>query len=246
MIQPTTQDTFFNGRLHVKQAADGYRFSVDAVILAWHIIPAPGAVIVDLGTGCGIIPLILAYRHPSISVTGIEIQPQLAQIAADNTAANHMADRIKIVCADIRNPKGCLPAGRADIVVCNPPFRQADSGRINPHEERAIARHELTVTLKDILAAAKGALRTSGEFVAIYPASRVTDMISAMREAGIEPKLLRTIHSRQDEEARLILVKGVRNGRPGATIAPPLVLYDAESRYTPEIERMFSTDPNMD
>lgn len=239
MTRPTTKDTFFNGRIQVAQAADGYRFSIDAVILAWHIAPAPEARVVDLGTGCGIIPLILAYRHPSIAVTGIEIQPQLAQLAADNAAINHMADRITIVCADIRTPKNHLPAGQADIVVCNPPFRQADSGRINPHEERAIARHELTVTLKDILATTKRALRTSGEFVAIYPASRVADMISAMREAGIEPKLLRTIHSRQEEEARLILVKGSRNGRPGAAIAPPLVLYDAESRYTPEIERMF-------
>jgi tRNA1Val (adenine37-N6)-methyltransferase len=239
MTRPTTKDTFFNGRIQVAQAAGGYRFSIDAVILAWHITPAPGAGVVDLGTGCGIIPLILAYRHPSIAVTGIEIQPQMAQLAADNAAANHMADRVKIVCADIRNSKSHLPAGQADIVACNPPFRQADAGRINPHEERAIARHELAVTLKDILATAKRVLRTSGEFVAIYPASRLVDMISAMREAGIEPKLLRAIHSRGEEEARLILVKGTRNGRPGTAISPPLVIYDAENRYTPEVERMF-------
>ena len=239
MTRSPTQDTFFNGRLCVRQTADGYRFSIDAVILAWHITPAPGAVVVDLGTGCGIIPLILAHRHPSIWITGIEIQPRLAQMAIDNATANHMSDRVKIVCADIRHAGDCLPAGRADIVVCNPPFRQADSGRINPHTERAIARHELTMTLKEVLAAAKKALRTAGEFVAIYPAVRVTDMLSAMREATIEPKLLRTIHSRQDEAARLILVKGTRNGRPGAVIPSPLVIYGADDRYTPEAEKMF-------
>ncbi|MDY6832629.1 MAG: tRNA1(Val) (adenine(37)-N6)-methyltransferase [Thermodesulfobacteriota bacterium] len=239
MTRPITQDSFFNGQVRVKQTADGYRFSIDAVILAWHITPAPGARIVDLGTGCGIIPLILACRHPSVSITGIEIQPQLAQMATENAAVNRMADRVSIVCGDIRKAGDHLLAGKADIVACNPPFRKADAGRINPDEERAIARHELTVTLKDILAAAKRALRTAGEFAAIYPAFRAPDMICAMREAGIEPKLMRTIHSRQNEAARLTLVKGTRNGRPGAVIAPPLVIYAADDRYTPEVERMF-------
>ena len=239
MTRPLTQDTFFNGKVCVRQTADGYRFSIDAVILAWHITPAPGARVVDLGTGCGIIPLILAFRHPSVSITGIEIQPQLAQIATENAAANQMADRVSIVCADIRNADDHLPAGTADIVVCNPPFRKVDAGRINPDEERAIARHELAVTLKDILAAVKRALRTAGEFAAIYPAFRAPDMICAMREAGIEPKLVRAIHSRQHEEARLVLIKGTRNGRPGAVIPAPLVIYEAENRYTPEVERMF-------
>ena len=239
MTRPITQDTFFNGKICVRQTADGSRFSIDAVILAWHITPAPGARIVDLGTGCGIIPLILACRHPSVSITGIEIQPRLASIAVENVAANQMADRVNIVCADMRNADDHLPVGKADIVVCNPPFRKVDAGRINPDAERAIARHELAVTLKDILAAAKRALRTAGEFAAIYPASRAPDIICAMRKADIEPKLVRTICSRQDEAARLILVKGTRNGRPGAVIPAPLVIYEAENRYTPEVERMF-------
>ncbi|MFZ5563854.1 MAG: tRNA1(Val) (adenine(37)-N6)-methyltransferase [Thermodesulfobacteriota bacterium] len=239
MTRSTTDGTFLNGRLCVRQAADGYRFSIDAVILAWHVTPAPNTAIVDLGTGCGIIPLILACRYPSISVTGIEIQPRLARTASENVAENKMADRVRIVCADIRNAGDILPAGRSDMVVCNPPFRQADAGRINPHEERAIARHELAVTLKDILAAARRTLRTAGEFIAIYPASRLADMICAMREADIEPKWLCPVCSRQGEEARLILVKGTRNGRPGTAIAPPLVIYSADDRYTPEVERMF-------
>jgi len=234
-----TEDTFFNGRLRVKQNADGYRFSLDAVILAWHVAPAAGARIVDIGTGCGIIPLILAYRHPKITIDGLEIQPQLAALARENVVSNNMEDRVTIHCEDVAQAAKKMPAGKTDLVICNPPFRKPATGRINPNPERAIARHEIKTTLADIVAAAGKLLRKSGEFAAVYSASRLTDIVSTLRQEGIEPKYLRMIHSRAHDPAKLFFLKGAKNGRPGLTLPAPLIIYNADRNYTPEAQKMF-------
>ncbi len=237
--QRYTEDAFFDGRLRVRQSADGYRFSLDAVILAWHVAPAAGAKVVDIGTGCGIIPLILAYRHQGITIEGLEIQPQLATLARENVTANRMEDRITIHCEDITRAAAKMPAGKTDLVICNPPFRKTDDGRLNPNPERAIARHEITATLAEIIAAAGRLLRTAGDFAAVYPATRLVDMVSALRQENIEPKELRMIHSRTNEPAKLILVKGKKNGRPGIAVPAPLIIYHDDGTYTAEAKKMF-------
>lgn len=234
-----TEDTFFDGRIHVKQAENGYRFSLDAVILAWHVAPAANARVVDIGTGCGIIPLILACRHRTVTIEGLEIQPQLAALARENVTSNNMEHCITIHCEDIAQAVTKIPAGATDVVICNPPFRKSSAGRISPNPERAIARHEIKTTLTGIIAAARKLLRTSGELAAIYPASRLVDMISALRQAIIEPKLLRMIHSRADDPAKLFIIKGNKNGRPGITIPPPLIIYHNDGTYTSEAKKMF-------
>lgn len=235
-----TDDTFLDGRIRVKQNAAGYRFSLDAVILAGHVVPNPGASVVDIGTGCGIIPLILAYRYPAIRIQGLEIQPPLAELAKENVKRNNMEARITIQCDDAARAAANMPAGRIDLVTCNPPFRQAASGRINPHPERAIARHEIKITLTGITAVAAKLLRPSGEFATIYPAARLTDLVTTLRQAGIEPKLLRMIHSRARDPAKLVLLKGYKNGRPGLAIPAPLIIYHDDRTYTSEILKMFA------
>ena len=235
-----TEDAFFDGRLNVRQKADGYRFSLDAVILAWHVTPASGAKIVDIGTGCGIIPLILTYRYGTVTVTGLEIQPGLAALARENAAANGMEQRITILCEDITQAAARLPTGLSDLVVCNPPFRKAADGRINPNPERAIARHEIKTTLAEIIAAAGRLLRTSGDFVAIYSTTRLTDIVSALRQGNIEPKELRMIHSRANDPARLLLIKGKKNARPGITVPAPFIIYNDDGSYTAEAKKMFA------
>jgi tRNA1Val (adenine37-N6)-methyltransferase len=235
-----TEDTFLDGRIRVKQHSDGYRFSLDAVILAWHVAPAAGARILDFGTGCGIIPLILAYRHPTVTIDGLEIQPQLAALARENVISNNMTHCITIHCEDIAQAATRIPAGQTDLIVCNPPFRKSATGRVNPNRERAIARHEIQTTLADIVAAAKKMLRPSGEFAAVYPASRLADIVNALRQAGIEPKLLRMIHSRTRDPAKLFLIKSSKNGRPGVAIPSPLIIYHDDGSYTPEARKMFA------
>jgi len=233
-----TTDTFYNGRIQVKQNKSGYRFSIDAVLLASHAGPREGDRVLDLGTGCGIIPLMLAYRNPKIKIYGIELQEALAEIADLNIKDNNMEDQVTILCLDMKNLKQDMISGPVDLVVCNPPYRKAKSGRMNPNEQRAVARHEIKVTLYDVIETSRRMLNTSGKFLMIYPAERLVDIISQMRSAGIEPKFFRMIHSKRDTEAKLILLEGVKGGRPGIKIGQPLIIYRKDGSYTDEVEKM--------
>ena len=174
-MQSLTTDTFFNGKLHITQDASGYRFSIDAVVLASHTDVRAGERLLDLGAGCGIIPLILAYRHPDIRVYGIEIQKDLADLANANITENCMQDRITLICRDMRELKPDLIGGPVDVIVCNPPYRKPNSGRLNPDPQRAVARHELKVSLTDVLRTVRCMLRTAGRFVTIYTAERAAE-----------------------------------------------------------------------
>ena len=234
-----TTDTFFGGKLRINQEAAGYRFSIDAVLLAHHVRPRAGEKLLDLGTGCGIIPLILAYRNPEITAIGIEIQHELADLAISNVNANHMRNRIAVLQLDMRNLKPVMIDGPADVVVCNPPYRSPNSGRLNPDAQRAIARHELKVSLIDVLETAHRVLRTTGRFLTIYPAQRIAELLFQMHLAGIEPKFMRTIHSRLEEKAKLILVGGTKGAQTGMTIGSPLIIYAEEGRYSEEVRQMF-------
>ena len=235
----TSEDTFFNGHIRIKQERCGYRFAIDAVLLAHHASPRPGERVLDLGTGCGIIPLMLAFRHPQLKICGIEIQVQLAQLAKDNVTANRMEDRIEICCMDMRCLKPQALSGPVDLAVSNPPYRKKDSGRINPDRQKAIAMHEIKNTLLDVTEAARRVLRTAGRLVTIYPAERMTEVLVQFRSSGLEPKRMRMIHSRSAEEAKLFVIEGVKGGRAGVKIAPPLHIYHADGSYTSEVAEMF-------
>ena len=235
-----TTDTFFDGKLHIKQAASGYRFSLDAVLLAWHASPRADDRLLDLGTGCGIIPIILTYRNPSIVAFGIEIQEDLAELAISNVNANRMQNKITVLRQDMRYLKPNMTDGPVDLVVSNPPYRKPNSGRINPDAQRAIARHELKVSLGDVLQTVRRMLRTAGRFVTVYTAERIVELLSQMRIKGIEPKFIRSIHSQLDTEAKLILVDGIKGARPGIRLGPPLIIYDANGEYTQEVQGMFA------
>ncbi len=234
-----TTDTFFNGRIQIKQNRYGYRFSIDAVLLAYYARPRPGDKVLDLGTGCGIIPLILAYRNPKIQIHGIEVQEELAALAALNVKENCMDGCITIQCRDMKALQQGMISGPVDLVVSNPPYRKPESGRINPDLQRAVARHEIKVSLYDVVETARRMLRISGRFVTIYLAERMTDILTQMRSSDIEPKFLRMIHSGRNTEAKLILVEGVKGGRPGTKIGPPLIIYREDGSYTDEVEKMF-------
>jgi len=234
-----TTDTFFDGKIRITQDRTGYRFSLDAVLLAYFADPRSGDKVLDLGTGCGIIPLILAYRQPHIAIYGVEVQTELAELADSNVRENQLEDRITVFCTDMKLLRPDMTAGPVDLVVCNPPFRRQGSGRINPDAQRAVARHEIKANLGEIIQTSHRMLRTAGRLVLIYTAGRLTDILSRMRTDGIEPKFIRMIHSRQDTEAVLILIEGVKGGRPDLKIAPPLIIYDKKTDYTDEVESMF-------
>jgi tRNA1Val (adenine37-N6)-methyltransferase len=234
-----TIDTFFNGKIRVTQDRTGYRFSIDAILLAHFAEPRCGDKVLDLGTGCGIIPLILAHRQPQVSIYGVEVQPQLAELADSNVRANRLADRITVMCTDMKLLRPSMTDGPVDLVVCNPPFRRQGSGRINPDIQRAVARHEIKANLSDIIQTSHRMLRAAGRLVLIYTAGRLTGVLCRMRNEGIEPKFIRMVHSRQDTKATLVLIEGVKGGRPDLKIAPPIVIYDNGNSYTEEVESMF-------
>lgn len=236
-----THDTFFRGRISVKQPPDGYRFSVDAVILGNMARVKPGDRILDLGTGCGVIPLILCYRHPGTGpVFAAEIQPELAEIAAVNTRENRMDDRITILKRDVKSMTPADTGGPVDAVVCNPPHFASNSGRINPDSQKAVARHEISITLPDLTAAAGRMLTAGGRMIVIYPGERLVDLLDAMRRANIEPKELRMIHPAPNTEAQRVLVHGIRGKSPGIRIASPLYIRKDARSYTDELEAMFA------
>ncbi len=234
-----TRDTFFNGKVTVKQEQVGYRFSIDAVILAHHVRPRPGERVVDLGTGCGIVPLIVAYRHPATHMFGIEIQKELADIADDNVRENGMQETVRIVHRDMQTIQPAMFQGPVDIVVSNPPFHKAASGRINPNRQRAVARHEIRVTLLDVVKAAGDILKTAGLFVLVYTSERLPELVQHMRACRIEPKNVRFIHSRRDGESKLMMMEGIKQGRPGLKVGPPIVIYNEDGTYTKEVADMF-------
>ncbi len=239
IVNSLTIDTLFDGKLHIKQFAKGYRFSIDAIMLAYHTDVRAGERILDLGTGCGVIPLILAYRQPDIRVYGIEIQNELAELAVSNVNENSLQNRIAVLCRDMRDLKPEMIGGPVDVIVCNPPYRKPNSGRLNPDPQRAVARHEIKVSLTDVLQTVRCMLRTAGRFVTIYTAERAAELLSQMRLDGIEPKFVRVIHSQADADAKLILVSGIKGARPGVKIGPALIIYNADGQYSAEVEKMF-------
>jgi tRNA1Val (adenine37-N6)-methyltransferase len=234
-----TTDTFFNGRIQVKQNQAGYRFSIDAVLLADQAAPRSGDRVIDLGTGCGIISLIMAYCNPDITVYAVEVQEELTQLAISNVKNNSLQDCITVLGADMKTMKPDMTAGPVDLVVCNPPYRRPGAGRINPDNQRAVARHELKANLQDVIVTARRMLKTAGRFVTIYTAERTADILCQMRIDSIEPKFFRTIHSNPGSEAKLILVEGIKGGNPGLKIATPLIVYDQNGDYTDEVQQMF-------
>jgi tRNA1Val (adenine37-N6)-methyltransferase len=196
--------------------------------------------VLDLGTGCGIIPLILAWRNPKLRIYGIEIQTQLAEIASCNVKENNMQDRIHIFCTDMKTLRQNAIAENIDTVVSNPPYRKICSGRINPASQKAIARHEIKATLSDVTETAKRMLAISGRFIVIYPAERTAELLMQMRQSQVEPKILRPIYSFADTKAELVLAEGIRGGHPGMKIAPPLLIYEKDGSYSPEVKEMFA------
>ena len=233
-----TTDSFFDGRLEVRQYRDGYRFSIDAVLLANSVRPRPGDRVLDLGSGCGIVPLILVLRFAGVAVTGLELQPGLAELARQNVALNGMTAAIEIREGDLRQMRPGKGAVPFDLVVSNPPYRKAHAGRVSPGAQRALARHEIAATLADVVRCAERMLQKGGRFVTVYAAERLTDICCEMRRAGLEPKRLQAIHSRPGEGAKLMVVESLKGGRPGLAIAPPLFIYAATGGYSDELAAM--------
>jgi len=231
-----SSDTFLDGCLKVCQSRHGYRFSVDAAILAFHAVPdKPDARILDLGTGCGIMPLVAALRYPDVHITGVEIQAELAALARSNIEENGFLTRITIVEGDFLRLCSNDIGPPVDMVITNPPYRRPHSGRISPQNQRAVARHEIAVSLDGLIKTMRRFLSTGGRGWIIYPVERLAELMAGMQVYGLEPKFLKLIHPRIGLDAKRCLLKVVKGGRPGLIAGPPLVIYNADGGYSDDM-----------
>jgi tRNA1Val (adenine37-N6)-methyltransferase len=235
-----TLDDILAGRLSIFQKKHGYRFSLDAILLANFISLKAKSKAIDIGTGSGIIPLILANHFPQVDWIGLEIQEAMAALAQKNIVLNCLHDRIKIVQGDARKIKDIFPAHYFDAVTFNPPYRKIDSGRINADPEKAIARHEIKGSLKHFLPAAKYLLKPRGRVFTIYPAKRLAGLIELFRANSIEPKRMKLVFSGAESDAELVLVEGRAGSLEELKIESPIIIYGEDKKYSLQMNKIFS------
>ncbi|MBM9519644.1 methyltransferase [Desulforhopalus vacuolatus] len=221
-----TEDTLFNGALLCRQHAAGYRFSVDSVLLAHFLDVKSGFSVFDLGSGCGVLPLILLYRNRDITCSGIELQPDLHHLATGNISAAGFTARSTIFNGDLRDIGHFAEAESVDRVISNPPFYPPGHGRASGGQEEEFARRQQNGGLAEFLAAARYLLKNRGSAVFIYPAEQGADFIVTAREEGMEVKNLRHVHSYPGGPAKLTLFSCMKNGRSSLKVLPPLYVYE--------------------
>ncbi|MGX9726640.1 MAG: tRNA1(Val) (adenine(37)-N6)-methyltransferase [Candidatus Electronema sp. VV] len=236
-----SEDSLFDGRIICRQHREGYRFSVDAVLLAHFCQPAGQGRVLDFGCGCGVIGLILCHRHPELRLTGLELQPALAALARSNAEANQLGSRFDVRQGDLRQINACIPPESFDLVVSNPPYYRAGGGRISREDECALARHELAADPDSVLAAAAFAVKNRSAVCCIYPAERLATVLAVMTRNKLIPKRLQPVHSYpEDDRARLVLIEAVKNGGEGLRLLPPLYIYQRrKGPYSPEVAAMY-------
>jgi tRNA1Val (adenine37-N6)-methyltransferase len=229
-----------SGGLKIISSDTGFRHSMDALLLAHAAAPRPADRVLDLGCGNGAIALLLAYRHPWVRVVGLEMQPALASRARRAVAVNGLQDRVSIVRGDLRRMKETFPPARFDLVVCNPPYREVGRGRVSPNPEVGLAKHELSATLSEVVAAIGYAVAPKGRVCLIYHSSRLVDLLARLRAERLEPKAVRPIHSFPGADAELVLVEARRDGRPGLRVFSPLFVYERRGgAFSPEMAAIY-------
>lgn len=221
--------------LRIIQTRHGYRFSLDPLLLASFAAAGDGDGVVDLGTGCGIIPLVLARRMEGGRLVGVEREPVMAGLARRNVALNGLDSRVEIVESDILDLKGRLPSSGFDIVVSNPPYRVPGTGRVSPRAGRDTARHESTAKLADFLAVAKRLVCPGGRICMIYHPERLGELFAGAADLKLGMTRLRMVHGTVSAEARMVLVEMVKGRKSVPSILPPLVVYGDDGNYGVEI-----------
>lgn len=225
------------GGLRVIQSSSGFRFGQDAVLLADFAAPRPGIRVCDLGTGTGILPLLLWGRTESLSCDAVEIQPAEADRARRTMLLNGLAEKIAVHCRDLRDVRAFLPHAAYDLVICNPPYSAGDSALHSPDPAQSTARTEEACTLSDVVRAA--AWLVKGRFVFMLPASRLPEAFDTLAQSRLKPKRLRLVHARADRPARLALRDASRDVKPGLSVLPPLIAHNPDGTDSDELRRIY-------
>ena len=231
-----TVDELRGYRLRIAQPGQGYRFSLDPLLLCDFCQPRPGERLLDLGTGCGVIPLVLARRVASLELVGIEHQEAMAELARRNAAMNGLSERITILHADVTDLAGHFPVSSFDRVVANPPFRKIGTGRVSPRGGRDLARHESTAGLAEFLAAAKYLVTPGGRICFVHLPERLGEFLALAATLKLAPLRLRMVHGTPAADARMFLVELAKGRRGELRVLPPLVVRSADgASYTESV-----------
>lgn len=220
--------------LKIIQHEREFCFSLDAVLLAHFATVRSGATVIDLGAGTGVLGLLLLARGAG-AVTGVELNPYMADMANRSISVNGLAEQAKIINADIRDVAALLPSGETDLIISNPPYRPTGGGFVSPNSNVAMARHEISAGLLEFIAAARFLVKYRGRFAMVHLPERMAEILKAMSEAELEPKRLRLVYPGPDKKPKFLLVEGIRGGKPGLDVLPPLYVYGPDGGYSPEI-----------
>lgn len=214
-----------NESIRLIQKKQGLTFGTDAYLLAAYVRSQRRAHAVDLGSGTGIIPLLLLARGKVAQVTAVEIQESFADLIERNAVLNGFADRMRAIRADVREIGTGETGGEVDLVVSNPPYMKCNAGKRNEADEKYIARHEVCGNISDFCQAASKLLKYGGKFVCVWRPDRLTELLSALRDASLEPKHMTFVHADADAEPCMVLTEAVKGGSPSLRVTPPLLLY---------------------
>ena len=227
--------------LKIIQKNDGFCFGIDSVLLSDFAKEIKnGSKVLDLGTGTGILSILLCAKTKLSKIIGIEIQKDMADMAKRSCIINNLQDRFEVMNENIKELKGKINKNGFDAIVMNPPYMGLNSGKTNENMKKLISRHEITATLEDFIIASKGFLKDKGCLYIVHRPNRLVDLTYLLRKYKLEPKVLRFVHSKAESAANLVLIKAVKNGRPFLKISEPLYVYDKSGNYTNEILKIYN------
>ena len=221
------------------QNPSAFCFGMDAVLLSGFARVEPGERVLDLGTGTGVLPILMEARYGAGHYTALELQPEMAEMASRSVELNDLSSKITVVCGDFGNASEQMGKAAWDVVTSNPPYMKAGGGLVNPDPLKASARHETTATLEDLIRETARLLKPCGRFYLVHRPQRLSEILALLRSSKLEPKRLRLVHPFLNEEANLVLIESVRGGNVWMKAEPPLIVYEQPGVYTEEIRRIY-------
>lgn len=240
MLKPNERiDDLQRNNYRIIQDPERFCFGMDAVLLSGFAKAKEGDHVIDLGTGTGIIPILMEAKTKASNLVGLEIQPESADMAQRSVELNHLEKKIRIVMGDIREASSIFGAATFDVVTSNPPYMTEHHGITNEKSPKAIARHELLCTLEDVICQAAKLLRPGGSFYMVHRPFRLVDIMVLMREYHLEPKRMKLVYPYIDKDPNMVLIEGLRGGRPRMTVEKPLIVYKEPGVYTDEIYEIY-------
>lgn len=225
---------------YIIQNPDMFCFGMDAVLLADFVTGRKNARAMDLGTGTGVIPILMEARDKAAHFTGLEIQNESADMALRSVMYNNLTDKIDIVCGDIKETDKLFERDSFDIVTSNPPYISGDKELLNAMEPKNIARHEILLSLEDVIKAAAYLLKVGGTFAMVHKPFRLAEIIRLLSEYHLEPKRIRMVQPYVDKEPNMVLIESAKGGKPMVKVEPALVVYNKDGSYTEELLRCYN------